>query len=135
MAQSPPRPCARCGRLVHGRCALCKRRRDAEADAARPSAVARGYDAEWQAFSKAWLSRFPWCGQRADGQLYAEHSRCVQEGERRAAACTDHIVALRDGGRRFDRGNLQSLCGGCNRRKAINSEGGFGRPKKARDAI
>jgi hypothetical protein len=106
---------------------VCKRRLDKE----RPSASDRGYDAEWHAFSKAWLSRFGWCGQRADGELHPEHSRCVQDGERRRAECTDHIVAMRDGGRRFDRGNLQSLCSDCNRRKAIAFEGGFGRPRKS----
>jgi len=132
MALAPPRPCARCGRINRGPCAFCKRRRDKESDAARPSAKERGYDGEWTQFSNAWLSRFPWCGQRADGALHPEHSECVRLGHRRYADCTDHIVALKDGGRRFDRGNLQSLCGDCNRRKGIELEGGFGRARPAR---
>jgi 5-methylcytosine-specific restriction endonuclease McrA len=108
---------------------VCKRRRDQESDAARPSASARGYDTEWQTFSRAWLARYRWCGQRADGGLHGEHSRCVQDGRKTPAQCTDHIVAMKHGGRRFDRGNLQSLCSDCNRRKNIALEGGFGRPR------
>jgi 5-methylcytosine-specific restriction endonuclease McrA len=64
---------------------------------------------------------------RQDGALHAEHSRCVQEGRRVRATCTDHIRAIRDGGAVFDPANHQSLCGACNRRKAIAYEGGFGR--------
>jgi 5-methylcytosine-specific restriction endonuclease McrA len=69
--------------------------------------------------SRAWLRRFPWCGQRGDGRLHTEHSRCAQRGERRRAAVTDHIVALREGGERLDPANFQSLCRGCNAAKAI----------------
>lgn len=133
MAQSPPRPCARCGRFVRGRCPRCTKARQSEKDAARPSPAARGYDTQWSDFSQRWLSQFPWCGQRVDGQLHAQDSRCVQDGRRVYAEVTDHIVALRHGGRRFDRANLQSLCGACNRRKGIASEGGFGRAPKGRD--
>ena len=64
-----------------------------------------------------WLRQFPWCGQRMDGRLYAEHSRCVQAGLRVRAECTDHIVPLREGGARLDPRNHQSLCLACNTAK------------------
>ncbi len=77
----------------------------------------RGYDTEWAAYSRAWLARFPLCGQRADGRLHPEHSRCVQVGARVRATVTDHILALRHGGARLDPRNHQSLCRGCNAAK------------------
>jgi 5-methylcytosine-specific restriction protein A len=120
---------------MRGRCPTCKRRRDQESDARRPSAAKRGYDTKWADFARRWLARFPWCGQRVDGVQYAEHSSCTALGRRELAACVDHIRALRAGGRHYDGANLQSLCGNCNRRKNIKSEGGFGRaPRKGDDS-
>ena len=107
-----PRLC-RCGRLYRGRCPTCTLKRDR----ARGTASARGYDATWAAYAADWLRHFPWCGQRVDGQLHAEHSRCVQQGERVRAGVVDHIRALRDGGARLDPLNHQSLCVSCNVRK------------------
>lgn len=132
MALAPRRPCARCGRLVRGRCPTCKLRRDRANDQARPSASARGYDAKWASFSKQWLERYPWCGQRIDGARYAADSECTARGERNPAECVDHIEALAAGGRLYEGINLQSLCGACNRRKGIRLEGGFGRSKVTR---
>lgn len=108
MPWAPPRTC-RCGRIGRGRCPRC--------DRARGTATERGYDAEWAAYSRDWLARFPWCGQRADGRLHPENSRCVQRGARVRAQVTDHIVALRFGGARLDPTNHQSLCRGCNAAK------------------
>ena len=113
MPMAPLRPCSqRCGRLLAGPgpCARCRRRLDAQ----RGTAAVRGYDRAWATTSRAWLARFPWCGQRSDGGLHAEHSRCVQHGQRVRAQVTDHIVRLRDGGARLDPRNFQSLCRGCN---------------------
>lgn len=113
MATIPPHPCPRphCGRVTRARvCGPCRRKEDQ----ARGTAAARGYDRTWATVSADWLRRHPWCGQRMDGQLHAEHSRCVQRGERRRATVTDHIVSLRDGGARLDPRNFQSLCRGCN---------------------
>ena len=117
MATAPARPCPypRCGRLVLGG-GLCQRHRHAR-ERERPTAAARGYDHQWAAKSRAWLQRFPWCGQRADGQLHAEHSRCVQRGTRTRAQCVDHIRSIRDGGARLNPSNLQSLCVRCNTAK------------------
>jgi hypothetical protein len=113
---APKRPCAAvgCSELVdRGRCPRHAR----EQDRARGTAQERGYDYEWSKFAKAWKARFPICGQRADGKLYAEHSRCVQEGRDEPAAAVDHIVSMRNGGSQYDPTNLQSLCVRCNARK------------------
>jgi len=117
MSVAPPRLCTHrgCHRLVVGRgqCPTHQRARDQQ----RGSAVERGYDRAWSAFSRAWLAKYPWCGQRLDGWLHAEHSRCWQRGEQQRATVTDHIVALRDGGTHMDPANSQSLCVACNAAK------------------
>lgn len=117
MPSAPSHPCSRphCGRLTtqRGMCRRCSR----ASDLLRGGAAARGYDREWGELSRWWLGRYPWCGQRSDGTLYADQSRCAARGARVRAEVTDHIVALRDGGARLDRDNLQSLCRGCNAAK------------------
>jgi hypothetical protein len=125
MGTRPPHTCAKCGRVTRGRgnCDACTAARDA----GRQSAYSRGYDGRWAAFSREWLSRYPWCGQRQGGQLYAEHSRCTQLGRRERATCTDHIRAMKDGGARLDPANLQSLCKACNAWKAVALEGALRR--------
>lgn len=114
-----------CGAIVTkpGRCARCRQ----QADQRRGSASARGYDAEWAAYSRAWLERHRWCGERADGQIFSDDSRCAREGRRVRATVTDHLQALRAGGARLDPANHQSLCADCNRRKAIAHEGALSR--------
>jgi len=107
------RPCPRGHGIFRGPCPQCVVQRDINRGTARD----RGYDAAWDAFSAAWLQRFPWCGQRADGKLHAQHSLCVQLGERVRATVTDHIVALRHGGAHRAASNSQSLCTRCNTRK------------------
>lgn len=68
-----------------------------------------------------------------DGELYAEHSQCVQQGIVTAAGLpgvvmvTDHIVAVSQGGALMDPRNHQTLCRTCNSVKGIKHEGGFGR--------
>lgn len=114
---APPRACPTCGRLTTG--GPCPEHARAR-DRARGSAQARGYDHEWADYSKRWLARFPWCGQRLDSRFHAEHSRCVQQGLRTKALVTDHIVSLRDGGARLDPANSQSLCNACNVAKSLN---------------
>ena len=125
MGSRPLHTCSRCGQVTGGRgpCARCVKRRDA----ARPTARQRGYDDAWAAYSRAWLARYPWCGQRRDGRLYADDSRCVQEARRVRADCTDHIRAQAAGGARMDPANHQSLCRSCNARKAVRFEGALGR--------
>jgi 5-methylcytosine-specific restriction protein A len=108
MGELPLRPCPapHCGRLLReGEACLVHRRK---------SPRVRGYDAEWDRYSRAWLKRFPFCGQRQDGELHAEHSRCAQAGRQVRATITDHIVPIREGGPRLDPANHQSLCVRCN---------------------
>jgi len=107
------RPCPRGHGIVRGPCPACRREREA----ARPGARARGYSPKWDEYSRGWLARYPWCGQRRGGFFSDEHSRCVQRGVREPAAVTDHIVPLSEGGDRFDPTNHQSLCTGCNTAK------------------
>ena len=126
MPSAPQRPCATasCPVLVtKGHCSAHAKVKDQ----ARGTAQQRGYTYRWSQYSKAWLERYPLCGMRMDGALYAEHSQCVQQGHPTVAECTDHIVALAHGGAMYDPSNHQSLCLACNTRKAIAYEGGFGR--------
>lgn len=87
------------------------------------SASARGYDSAWADYSKRWLERFPWCGQRQDGRLHPEHSRCTREGKQVRARVTDHVVSLKDGGTHMDPANSQSLCQSCNTAKDARRKG------------
>lgn len=116
MPMAPPRAC-RCGALLTDDrpCPRCRRVQDR----ARGNATQRGYTHAWAGYSRKRLLRFPWCGQRDDGQLYAEHSRCVQQGLKTKATVTDHRIPIRDGGSVFDPDNHQSLCTSCNAAKAV----------------
>jgi 5-methylcytosine-specific restriction protein A len=110
------RPCAKsgCPALVeHGRCPAHARAQDKS----RGTAQERGYDSLWARYSKDFRAKFPICGMRADGRLYAEHSQCVQQGITTAAGCVDHIVPMSKGGSKYDPLNLQALCIPCNTAK------------------
>lgn len=104
-------------RVSSGHCLAHTKARQQVSDIHRGSARQRGYTTRWDTFSKAWLARFPWCGQRADGQRYALHSRCVQAQQWTLAEVTDHIVPLSQGGTNCDEANSQSLCRRCNTAK------------------
>jgi 5-methylcytosine-specific restriction protein A len=87
--------------------------RQAANDAARGSAAERGYTAEWQRQSRAFLAAVgePLCA-------------C---GCGRAANMIDHKVAPKGNMTLFwDRANWQPYNRGCDSRKNIKSEGGFG---------
>jgi 5-methylcytosine-specific restriction endonuclease McrA len=110
------RPCAKagCPALVeHGRCSVHARAQDKS----RGTAQERGYDYTWSLCAKEFKAKFPLCGMRADGRLYAEHSQCVQAGVTTAAGCVDHIVPMSKGGSKYDPLNLQALCIPCNTAK------------------
>jgi 5-methylcytosine-specific restriction enzyme A len=108
---------------LYGRCPEHAR----QYDQARGTAQERGYDARWARFSKLWRKRFPLCGMRADRQLHADHSQCVQAGLMTPAECVDHLISMRNGGAQYEESNLQSLCNRCNSRKRITHDGAFGR--------
>src|SRR5262249_3414263 len=104
MPNAPKRPCLvpGCPKLidrgaVYGRCPEHASRYDS----ARGTAPERGYTREWAKVSRLFRQRFPLCGMRADGQLYQEHSRCVQEGRFTTAQCVDHIVSMNNGGSQY----------------------------------
>lgn len=113
-----------------GHCDEHRRRREA----ARPTAATRGYDQAWARYSRDRLRRLPWCGQREDGSIDAQHSRCAQDGLKTLARCTDHIVPMSAGGSKWNASNHLSLCIACNswkagtiERKARKHRGGPGR--------
>jgi 5-methylcytosine-specific restriction endonuclease McrA len=111
-----------CGHRVPAgtRCA-CAVKRARESEAKRPSASARGYTASWSKESKAFLA-------------LPGNERCAC-GCGRVANMVDHIRAPKgDQAMFWDRSNWQPFNLDCNRRKAIASEGGFGRPIGLRPA-
>lgn len=98
---------------------LCvhQQKRKAERDAQRPSSSARGYTSKWSRESKLWLA-----------QPGREHCSC---GCGRNANMVDHIVAPKGNMKLFwDRANWQPMFSGCNSRKNIREEGGYGRPPR-----
>lgn len=104
MPMRAPRLC-RCGhRVAHGVACPCEVReakaRKARFDKGRPSASARGYDAEWRKLRAEHLARHPFC---------------VRCGAR--AAEVDHKIPVMIAPlRRLDPTNLQSLCTNHHRR-------------------
>lgn len=83
----------------------------------RPTAAARGYDADWRRVRDNFLAEHPLC------------AVCLANGMTVAASDVDHVLAIRKGGERLNPANLQSLCAGCHSRKTAREDGGFGRQK------
>jgi 5-methylcytosine-specific restriction enzyme A len=110
----PNRICP-CGfRVPRGVKCPCKARKAKVQDTARGNASQRGYNAEWQLESKAFLT-------------LSGNALCAC-GCGRAADMVDHIIGPKGDMRLFwDRNNWQPFNGLCNRRKAIKCEGGFGK--------
>lgn len=74
----------------------------------RGTAAQRGYGAQWQRLSKAFLST-------PENSLCA---RCSMEGRTRPATLVDHILpASLPGVDELDEANWQALCESCHRRK------------------
>ncbi|TPW28921.1 HNH endonuclease [Martelella alba] len=102
MPKKGPRVCGYCGQTHFSgeQCryvAAMNRDRKARFDAKRPSASKRGYNAEWQRESKAYLSEHPQC------------RRCGAP-----AVVVDHIRPHRGNDDLFwDRANWQPLCRHC----------------------
>jgi 5-methylcytosine-specific restriction endonuclease McrA len=111
MPSAPPRAC-RCGALVPAgkRCPRCTK----QYDRTRGTARERGYDSRWERESEAFLAlpqnRFCACG-------------CG-----RLADMVDHRIAHKgDRALFWDKSNWQAMYNGCNSRKSVTEEGGFGR--------
>lgn len=113
MPMKAPRVCG-CGkRVASGVKCECQRKREAE----RPSARQRGYTAEWERESKAFLA--------------LPHNRLCACGCGRDANMVDHRIAHKGDMQVFwDRTNWQPFNRICNSRKAAASEGGFGNLQK-----
>ena len=78
-------------------CPQCKAKRNAAADARRPSARARGYDSKWDQARAAFL---------------AAHRHCVRCGA--TATVVDHITPHRgDKALFWRRSNWQAMCAPC----------------------
>lgn len=109
-----PRACG-CGRTVPaGQRCVCRAEHRKAHDQARGSAAGRGYDGNWRRESKAFLA-------------LPGNERCAC-GCGRVANMVDHIQAPKgDRALFWDRSNWQPFNVACNSRKAISSEGGFGR--------
>lgn len=97
-----PSVCPHCNR-AHTKSEPCEavqrmeRERKARFDQKRPSARQRGYDAEWERESKAFLA------------VYSSCRRCGKQ-----ATLVDHITPIRVAPhRRMDRTNWQPLCTPC----------------------
>jgi 5-methylcytosine-specific restriction protein A len=102
MPTRAPRVCGRCG-IVHQPGDVCPRaaaaegERKARADARRPSARQRGYDADWAKLRADFLGAYPCC------------ARCGNKAD-----VVDHIKTIREAPhRRLDITNLQALCTPC----------------------
>lgn len=103
MPTKPPRVCP-CGFVIpRGQCACEERRsrdRKRHHDQTRPSARARGYDAQWDAYRAAYLKANPLC------------RRCPAP-----ATVVDHIQAHKGNQRLFwNPANHQPLCATCHNR-------------------
>ena len=119
MPRSAPQLCrGGCGKLVpRGYCADCEKASGprAQAERRRPNAHRRGYTRQWNRYSQERLAEFPLCAGYPPG---------VHGEVRVPATLTDHIESARSAPERFwDPSNHQSLCDGCNKRKAIAEEG------------
>ena len=110
MPRKPKRPCAypNCPELTDGR--YCgKHGRQASGEYNR---YARDKDSKsfyggraWREASARQLRREPLCAE------------CMRAGRVTPAEFADHIQPIREGGARFDAGNIQSLCRACHNRK------------------
>jgi 5-methylcytosine-specific restriction endonuclease McrA len=76
----------------------------------------------WRRLSKARLAEFPLCV----GWPTGHHGSFPV-----MATCTDHVLSVWTHPElAYDPDNLQSLCGECNRRKAVATEGAWGRTER-----
>lgn len=104
----------KCGRRVpSGMRCVCQAQRDRERDKQRGSAAQRGYDAEWQRVSKAFLAE-------------PSNARCSTCGD--PAVLVAHRISIKKAPHlRLVRSNWMPSCIACNNRQNIRCEGGFGR--------
>ena len=110
MPQRAGRPCSYpgCPRIVRGipYCEEHARLAAKEYDAERPSAAARGYNANWRKLRAMYLRQHPLC--EDPFEIHGARPPLARE--------VDHVMPLADGGTNaWD--NLQALCKSCHSRK------------------
>lgn len=112
MPYAPPRHCPHHHRLFTGsRCPDCAKELKRRADANRPSASGRGYNAEWREARAEFLEQHPTC------------CRCGWQ-----ATIVDHIEPHKgDQALFWQRSNWQPLCKPCHDVKTAKHDGAFGR--------
>jgi len=120
------RPCTwpGCGALTQlGRCDRHRKIAQQQAERARPSAHARGYDRKWRRASAGFLRAHPLC----------QCPDCDEGRKRlRPATVVDHRIPHRGDDRLFwDRANWQAMAAECHDAKTAREDGGFGNPPRA----
>ena len=80
---------------------------------------AQGYNHAWERYSQEFRAAHPLCGERADGQLHTQNSRCARLGLNGKAQVVNHIMSPKQGGAFMDPSNHEGLCRACNARHAI----------------
>jgi 5-methylcytosine-specific restriction protein A len=96
------------------------RKRQAEQEAARPTAAARGYDKDWFRVRALVLRERPWC------------APCATRGIERKAEVVDHVQSISEAPHlRLERSNLMPMCAACHNGKTIRRDRGFGRPRRS----
>lgn len=104
MPSAPPHPCPTCGTPTHNpRCPTCttQQRRNRR----NPTSDAIYRSPRWARLRAQVLREQPICAGLNGHTCDAPSEHC------------DHIVALRNGGRPYDRTNIQGLCRPCHSRK------------------
>ncbi|WP_424938673.1 HNH endonuclease [Agrobacterium pusense] len=110
MVDGAPRVCA-CGLEVvpYGNPCSCAVRKKAAADAARPSASARGYDRQWRNLRSAFIKVNP---------------TCSTEGCGKPATDVDHIISVKEKPElRLVWSNLRPFCHACHSRHTARTQG------------
>jgi len=67
----------------------------------------------WREFSRTFRDKNPFC------------VKCQSKGIVRQSDVADHIIRIKDGGTKFDEGNLQALCHSCHNRKSGKESHGY----------
>jgi len=124
MPDRPQAPCTTPGcrnvTPAGGRCADCRDRRGAIAEARRPSADRRGYDRRWSQIRTAFLVTHPWCVLCKRAATVADHHP-VSRRDLVAAGVPDPDAPHW----------LRPLCASChNRSTARHQGGGWNRPNR-----
>lgn len=116
MPYAPPKHCPKPGHppYTESRCPLCARAARAKADANRPTAAARGYDAAWRRVRKDFL---------------AAHPGCCAAGCSQPATEVDHVQSIAERpDLRLSWSNLRGFCKPHHSQRTGRDQGTFARP-------